>query len=398
MERVLICGGLAESLIHFRGHLLQTLQRDGHEVHACAPDIPYHVYSSLTSWGITPHTINLARNRTNPISDLKSYGELLSLMRRIKPSVYLGYTIKPVIYGSLAARRAGTARIFSLITGLGYAFSTQRLKQRLVGIAARRLYKAAMHVNDKVFFQNSDDIAFFTQHRFLREPGHAVLVPGSGIDVDAYTPEPYPKNISFLLIARLLVEKGIREYVAAARNIREKYPGTRLRLVGWLDEGPNAISKRELDRWIAAGDIEYLGYLSDVRPAIADCSVYVLPSYYREGLPRTLLEAMSMRRPVITTDSPGCREPVRVGESGFLVPPRDVHALVEAMETFIRKPELVHTMGEVGRHMALETYDVRKVNAQILDAMRLNVETGENDLTLDCRVRATSPAKNNISF
>ncbi|MEQ8800540.1 MAG: glycosyltransferase, partial [Haliea sp.] len=180
---------------------------------------------------------------------------------------------------------------------------------------------------------------------------------------------PLPENgPNFLLIARLLGDKGVREYVAAASKVRERHPDARFRLVGFIDGNPDSITQRELEQWIVDGDIDYLGELDDVRPAIADASVYVLPSY-REGTPRTVLEAMSMGRPIITADAPGCRETVSHGDNGYLVPVKAVDELVEAMEYFITRPDLIHQMGARSREIAVEKYEVQKVNAQMLEGM-----------------------------
>ena len=174
------------------------------------------------------------------------------------------------------------------------------------------------------------------------------------------------------MIARLIGDKGVREYLKAAEIIKNKYPIVKFYLVGWIDENPASISKDELDYFINNKIIEFLGRLSDVRPAITQSSVYVLPSYYREGMPRTILEAMSMGRPVITTNAPGCRETVVDGQNGFLVPVKDVNALTAAMERFIKEPELIPVMGAVSRRMAVEKYDVRVINHLILKTMGLS--------------------------
>ena len=291
-------------------------------------------------------------------------------MRSIKQDAFLGYTIKPVLYGSLAARLAGISGIFSIITGLGYAFSRGDSRQRFAGIIAQFLYKISLSCNQKVYFQNPDDRNLFKELGFLRGADQVVLINGSGVDVSFFKKTPFPTGVSFLLIARLIKDKGIIEYVEAARIIKAKYPGVLFRLVGWFDDNPTSIKKEDLDLWMEDGIIDYLGRLEDVRPAITASSVYVLPSY-REGTPRTVLEAMSMGRPVITTDAPGCRETVIDGENGFLIPIKDVNALVQAMERFILQPELVVKMGKRSREIAEVKYDVHKVNTVIMQAMGL---------------------------
>jgi glycosyltransferase involved in cell wall biosynthesis len=304
--------------------------------------------------------------------DLRTVRALIAFFREFRPDIVLTYTIKPVIYGLLAARLVGVPRRFAIITGLGYTFVGADLKARLAGAAARQLYRLSLRGADLVFFQNPDDRALFERLGLLRAPDQAVLVNGSGIDLDQFQPVPLPGDtVSFLLIARLLKDKGVREYIETARQVRSRHPGTQFHLVGWLDQGnPAGIAEDELRAWITEAVICYHGQLDDVRPAIAATSVYVLPSY-REGTPRTVLEAMAMGRPIVTTDVPGCRETVRQGVNGYLVPAQDASALAGALERFLLEPSLIEAMGRESRRIAVEKYDVRKVNATILEAMGL---------------------------
>jgi glycosyltransferase involved in cell wall biosynthesis len=293
------------------------------------------------------------------------------LFTELKPDLFLGYTIKPVVYGSLAAAHAGVPGIYSMITGLGSAFSGSGIKAALIRRLVIFLYRRALRHNARVFFQNPDDIALFSRMGILKAGEQAVRIPGSGVDVHEFQPAPFPKGLSFLLIARLLREKGIAEYAEAARRIRQHHPHVRFRLAGWLDENPDSIREDELQAWVDEGTLEYLGRLDDVRPALADSSVFVLPSYYREGIPRTLLEALAMGRPIITTDMPGCRLTVKDGENGYLAAARDAHALAEAMERFIEQPEMIAKMGVASRSLAETQFDVHIVNKIILKSMGL---------------------------
>lgn len=369
---VSILGSFAESLINFRGPLLEALVHRGHRVVACAPAASAPVVDALTTMGVTYRDVPFRRAGMRLDEDLRALRALIGLFRELRPDIVLTYTIKPVIYGLLAARLVGVPRRFAIITGLGYTFVGADLKARLVGAAARQLYRLSLGGADRVFFQNPDDRALFEQLGLLRGPDQAVLINGSGIDLDQFQPVPLPSDgASFLLIARLLKDKGIREYIQAARQVRARHPGASFHLVGWLDQGnPAGIAEDELRAWIAEGVIHYHGRLEDVRPAIAATSVYVLPSY-REGTPRTVLEAMAMGRPIVTTDVPGCRETVRDGVNGFLVPAQDASALAHALERFLLEPGLIAAMGRKSRRIAVEKYDVRKVNATILEAMGL---------------------------
>lgn len=375
IRRVAIVAGYASSLINFRGPLVKALCDAGLEVHAIAPGLndDKETQAQLEAWGAITHDVPMQRTGTNPLRDLKALRQLYSLFREIQPDVVLGYTIKPVIYGTLAAWLAKVPRRFTLITGLGYAFTGEaRGKRGLIQRMVRGLYRQVLKRADLVFFQNPDDEALFRKLGLLRQEAPTQVVNGSGIDTALFTQAPLPKGTpSFLLIARLLGDKGIREYVAAAAQVRAHYREAVFRLVGFIDENPDSITQTELDGWIADGHIEYLGALDDVRPAIAECSVYVLPSY-REGTPRTVLEAMAMGRPIITTDAPGCRETVVEGDNGYLVPVKAVDELVDAMTRFIDQPELVASMGQRSRAIAEEKYDVHKVNAVMLEVMGIN--------------------------
>lgn len=373
--RVLVIAGFAESLLKFRRHLLITMVGGGLEVHVAAPDLPEgcSLRKRLVECGFEVHAIPLRRTSTNPLADVCAMWALWSLMRRIQPDATLSYTIKPVIYGTLAACMARVPRRYALITGLGYAFTGQASGLRgNVKAVVQCLYRQALRRVHKVFFQNPDDQDLFRQLGLLATGIESVVVNGSGVDLESFSLAPLPQGAPhFLLIARLLGDKGVREYAWAAQRIKATHPQVKFSLVGWLDENPDAIHQAELDTWVEAGTLCYLGRLQDVRTAIAQCSVYVLPSY-REGTPRTVLEAMAMGRAVITTDAPGCRETVVDGCNGFLVPIKAVDALVDAMERFIQEPDLARRMGQRGRDLAEDKYDVHKVNAVMLREMGLS--------------------------
>lgn len=373
--RIVVIAGLAESLINFRGSLLAALVGEGHEVICCAPGENPGVSARLGALGASYLPVCLNRTGINPLSDLKSVLQLRGMLRKVRPDIVLGYTIKPVIYGSIAAWLAGIPGIYSMITGLGYAFMGETAKQRAVNLLVCTLYRSALRKNSKVFFQNRDDLQLFKDRGLLRCAGQAVLINGSGVDLLHFSAQkPVLKPLKFLLIARLLRDKGIFEYVEAASILKKKYPEVAFQLLGPLDSNPSAIGKSQLDAWSEGGGIDYLGETGDVRPYIAAASVYVLPSY-REGTPRTVLEAMAMGRPVITTDAPGCRETVKDGDNGFLVPVKDVASLVQAMERFIVAPELALTMGGRSRQMAEDKYDVNQVNAMIIRTLDLQRST-----------------------
>jgi glycosyltransferase involved in cell wall biosynthesis len=370
VAKIIVISSFAESLINFRGLLLKKMAENGHEVLACSPDASLDIQEKLKKLGVMHQSIPIDRTGLNPVKDIYTICRIVSLFREIRPDVILSYTIKPVIYGSLAGQITGVPNIFSMITGLGYTFSDGGQIDGLFGAVVRFLYRLAINYNRRVFFQNPDDRYFFIKQKLIHSFEQTALINGSGVDIDFFQPAPLPEKVSFLLIARLIKDKGILEYAQAARMVKAKYPQTIFRLVGWIDEGLQGISNADLVSWVKEGIIEYLGRLDDIRPSVADASVYVLPSY-REGIPRTVLEAMSMGRPVITTHAPGCRETVEEGCNGFLVPVKDVAALAKAMEKFIEEPEFVSKMGQQSRQIAVEKYDARKVNAVILETMGL---------------------------
>lgn len=367
---VLVNASYAPSLVNFRGPLIRAMVAAGHRVHASAPVLSGETAKAVAALGAEPHAVPLARTGLNPLADLGYMRAIRRLVRETGADLVLGYTIKPCIWGSLAARAEGVESA-SLVTGLGYAFIPGKgLVRRLVAGLSRRLWRAATGANRVVIFQNPDDRADFIAAGALGDPAKARMVDGSGVDTAHFAPAPLPPEASFLMIARLLGNKGVREYGEAAARLSGEGLPARFRLAGFFDEGPDGIDRAEFDRWCAAG-LEYLGPLDDVRGAIAEANVYVLPSY-REGTPRTVLEAMAMGRAVITTDAPGCRETVRPGETGLLLPVRDSAATADAMRTLAADPALRLRMGEAGRRFCEEKYAVEKVNRAMLTYLGLS--------------------------
>lgn len=369
--KIVLVGNYAEFMFNFRGPLLAELVKGGHEVIACAPGENAELAHKLKGIGVGYHSYDLERTGINPLKDIKTYFQLKSFFLKTRPDIVLSYTIKPVIYASLAAKMAGVSRIYSMITGLGYAFSGGAPKQKVVFSLACLLYRISLSVNQAVFFQNPDDLKLFQSLRIVDRSTPPVLINGSGVDLEYFA--EVRDNLDspvFLLIARMLKDKGIIEYAEAAKELKAKYPQAVFRLVGPFYNNPTAIQESELRDWQESGVVEYLGETKDVRPFIAGSSIFVLPSY-REGTPRTVLEAMAMGRPIITTDAPGCRETVIEGENGFMVQVKDSHALARAMERFIVQPEIIGVMGKRSREIAEEKYDVNKVNGVILSTMGL---------------------------
>jgi glycosyltransferase involved in cell wall biosynthesis len=371
-RRVVVIGGFAPSLIRFRGDLIAAMARAGHEVIGCAPGEDPEVAKALQARGARYLPVAFDRSGINPIADLSSLLGLRRLLRELRPDVVLAYTAKAVIYGAGAAQLAGVPRVFAMITGLGYAFIEGReLKRRILRQVTTRLYRASLAGCEAILFQNQDDLDDFRRAGIVAAGKKLIKVDGSGVDTAHFAFAPVvPEPPTFLLIARLLRDKGIVEYVEAARRLRAEHPRARFRLLGPLDPNPAGLTADLVERWHAEGVIDYLGEAKDVRPHLRDCTVYVLPSY-REGMPRTVLEAMATGRAIVTTDVPGCRATVSEGENGFLVPPRDADALAEAMRRFITRPELTIALGARSRRIAQERFDVHRVNAAMLEAMGL---------------------------
>lgn len=363
-QRVILFGSYAPSLINFRGPLIRALVRRGHRVFALAPDLGEDVAARLRALGAEPVGIALERASLDPRRIWDTARRAETLFGELRPDVVIAYTITPIVVAAAAARAVG-ARFVPMITGLGYPFLGGWHPRRLaIRVAAILMYRRALRHAAIVLFQNKDDLRDFRRYRALRAGNRVGLVNGSGVDLAHFAARPLPSRLSFLMIARFLKDKGIREYGEAAARLKRDHPHISFRLAGWLDRSPDSISQAELDA-IVAGGVEHLGKLDDVRDAIAQCSVYVLPSY-REGTPRSVLEAMATGRAVVTTDAPGCRETVVDGENGFLVPPGDATGLENAMRRFVATPGLVETMGAASRRIAEERFDVDKVNGTIL--------------------------------
>ena len=366
---ILVNASYAPSLVNFRGPLIAAMVAQGHTVHASAPGLTGAAADRVAALGAVPHDVPLARSGLNPVADFGYFQAVRRLIRANAIDFVLGYTIKPCIWGSLAARAERTESA-SLITGLGFAFIPGAgLLRQLVGQTSRRLYRQATAGNRVVIFQNPDDQADFIAAGALADAAKARLVSGSGVDMAHYTAAPLPPEARFLMISRLLGNKGVREYGEAAAVLLREGGTARFALAGFFDEGQDSILPEELERWQAAG-LDYLGPLDDVRPALAEASVYVLPSY-REGTPRTVLEAMAMGRAVITTDAPGCRETVQHGKTGLLVAVKDVTGTAQAMRQLAANSAQRATMGAAGLTYCREKYAVEKVNQAMLTHLGL---------------------------
>ncbi|MBE6677727.1 MAG: glycosyltransferase family 4 protein [Ruminococcaceae bacterium] len=352
---------------NFRGDLLKAIAEKGYEVVATGPD--KENVDKIEALGVRHIVVPLSRNGTSIKSDIQYYRALLKVIKEEKPDITLGYTVKPSIYGALAARKAGVKGVYSMIAGLGYTFTSKTFKAKLLHKIVRFLYKRGLKKTDGVFFQNPDDMAEFVSTKLVKAE-KCTVVNGSGVNMSRYTPTPYPEKLTFFMLARVMYCKGAMEYLQAAEAVKKAHPQVRFMLLGAVENIQDSVPKETVEDYVNRGVIEYFGETLDVRPYFDQCSVYVLPSY-REGTPRTVLEAMSMARPVITSDAPGCRQTVEDGVNGYLVPVKDPKALEEAMLKFVKDPSLVEKMGKESLRLCSEKFEVGKVNGKMLKVMKI---------------------------
>lgn len=363
--RICFVASHAPSLIHFRGALIASLVEAGHELICLSPNANDETINALEAMGARHVSYPLARAGTDPKEDLATLVALTELFRELQPDIVFTYTVKPVVWGTLAATLAGVPRRVAMVTGLGHAFIDSAHRKTSTALVVRALYAFSLRFAHSVIFHNEDDRALFEHEGLVPKDGRAVVVNGSGVDLERFHPTPLPKGpLRFLLIARLLREKGVLEYVEAARIVRARHPEVVFELVGPADENPSGISEAQARVWHEEGLIHYTGPLQDVRPAIHRAHVHVLPSY-REGLPRTNLEAMALGRAILTTDVPGCRQCVEAGKNGLLVEARNAQALADGCFWMIEHQDKLAAMGEASRERALELFDLTPVNREM---------------------------------
>lgn len=330
-KKVLILLNSSWNVMNFRSNLIRQLLRDGYDVQVVSPQDAYS--ERIAALGCQYVPVPIDNKGTNPFVDFLFFIRCLKLFFSLKPDVLLSYTIKPNIYGSLAAGIFNLPVIHN-IAGLGTTFS----KKGWLNNVVRYLYRAALSRSAKVFFQNIDDHNLFVDEGLVSHK-RIDLLPGSGVDLKRFTPVPAPNNldVSFLLIARLLWEKGVGDFVQAAQILRQRGIKAEFSILGFLDvQNPHAITQQQMDEWVADGLVNYLGVSDNVSEHIAAADCIVLPSYYREGTPRALLEAAAMAKPLVTTDAVGCRETVEDGVNGFLCEPRNPEDLANKMQTFLQ--------------------------------------------------------------
>lgn len=354
------------NVYNFRLGLLKSLQRDGYRIAIIAPHDDYS--EKLQALGFEYHNININNKGTNPFEDMKLVWEFYQLYKKIKADISLHYTIKPNIYGTIAARLAGVP-VISNISGLGTVFLNNNFSSKV----ARLLYKIVLRIPEKVFYQNEDDRLLFIDSKLV-DKDKTGLLSGSGIDTVKFSPidiDRVNSSLSFLFIARLVKDKGMMEYVEAARLLKAKYPTVQFFVLGAFYPGnPTAITQEEMAKWQQEGTVKYLGISDDVPLVIAQADCVVLPSY-REGMSRVLLEAASMAKPIVTTDVPGCRDIVDDGVNGFLCAVRDAESLAEQMKKMIELGDARRRqMGNKGRQRVIKDFDESIVITSYKEAIR----------------------------
>lgn len=355
------------ALTNYRLGLLRALRDAGYSVVALVPADDDS--AKLTAEGIEVRTIPIAAHGTSPLGEAKLLGAYVRHMLQLRPAAFLGFTIKPNIYGSLAARLTATP-VINNVTGLGIVFTRRGILRSIVGA----LYRLAFCWSHRIFFQNRESLELFLTQGLVRLE-QARLLPGSGIDLDRFAPAANcaeePADVTFLLPSRLMWSKGIGEYCAAAARIRKQRPRLRFQLLGPLEPESNrdAISEAQLYEWQREG-IEYLGSTADVRPFLQTADCIVLPSYYPEGVPRVLIEAAAMAKPVVTTETPGCGDVVDPAKTGYLCTARSVDSLAEAMLRIADLPAATRAaMGSLARKKAEREFDERHVIDAYIEAL-----------------------------
>ena len=375
--KIMVLSSHTPSLLWFRLDMMLAFKERGCDVVAVGNEDSEKWTSEFNNYGIKYKQAIIERNGTNPFKDLKTIKCLRKIIHEEKPDKIFAYNAKTVIYGGIAAHKE-RVKVYSLIAGLGSVFMGSGFKNKLIQTILKAEYKKSLKYSKNVFFQNVDDVQTFLGKKMVRKE-QIVMLNGSGVNLEKFTAQTFPKQFGFLYIGRLIRDKGIYEYLEACRIVKEKYPTIRCLLVGPFDTNPSAFKQEELKPYLGKGIVEFFGEQKDVRPFLAQCNVFVLPSY-REGTPKTVLEAMASYKAVITSDAPGCRETVIDGKNGFLIPVKNPTELANKMLFLYENQSIIDGMASYGRQLVEEKFDVNKVNSVVLNAM--NIEGDDQNETL----------------
>jgi glycosyltransferase involved in cell wall biosynthesis len=358
------------SLINFRGDLISALIENNYEVLCAAPALRQTYIDKIEALGAKTVEFDLQRTGLDPFKDLDSIAQLKKIIVEHKVDLVFPYTIKPVVYGSIAARKYNVP-VVSLITGLGFTFSGVTLKARLLQQITQKMYRYALRKNKVVIFQNQDDRQLFLDKKIVSRQQRTEVVDGSGINLQRFDFRVSKKQagdtLRFIIVGRLIKEKGVGLYIDAAKKLKSQFKNVEFHLIGRPpDDNPSSLSETALSEYGTQGLVVYHGHQTNVISLLSKADIFVLPSYYREGVPRSILEALSLGMPIITTLMPGCRETVDDGKNGFLIPPEELEPLIEAMTFFLENPHQVAEMGRESRILAERKFDVNIINDQLL--------------------------------
>ena len=371
MSTIVFIGTIASSIYDFRADLIRSLLKQGHQIYAFTSQYNAEDINKIEQLGAIPVTYTLNRGGLNPLADIVSTYQLLKKIKHINPDVVFSYFSKPVIFGTIAAKLAKVPCVIGMLEGLGYTFTEQpeglSHKTKFIRYIQVFLYKIALPMLDQLIFLNPDDPKDLLETYSIKVK-KVVILGGIGLNLQEYPYQPVDDislPIKFLFIGRLLKEKGIHEFVQAAKLVKKQYPKTQFTILGQIDTfNIGALQQSELDDLIASNVVHYLGWVNNVKDWITNSHVFVLPSY-REGVPRSTQEAMAIGRAIITTDVPGCRETVIQNRNGFIIPRWDSKALAENMIYFIENPKQIRFMGDESHKIALDKFDVEQVNQRL---------------------------------
>ena len=369
-DKVLVIAAHSDLLMNFRGRLFSDIRKEGHTLVVASPcdGESSSLIADLELIGAKHEKINIGRLSLNPFLGFKSLLSTIKLIRKTAPDVVISYSTKPIIFGGFSIMFLKNIRFYPIFTGLGYAFTSGGgARKYILYHLVKSLYRLALHTSSISIFQNPDDQSLFYN---ISDP-RSYVMNGSGVDLHEYKFTPLSNKKRFVMVARLLYEKGIIEYLEAAKIINERYENVSFQLAGFSTGNHNSINLKKLKLLCMKSRVEFVGRIDPVYPLIASSYCFVLPSKYREGVPRTILEALSIGRPIITTDVPGCRETVKDGLNGLIVKPGSVSSLVNALSLIIDAPfDEVQQMSHNSRQLAVDKYDISIVNRNLL--MKMN--------------------------
>ncbi|MCP4914403.1 MAG: glycosyltransferase family 4 protein [Oligoflexia bacterium] len=358
-------------LVRFRGNFALALKNAGFEVQVLVPVLNENEVEMMDQLGLPYENLELSRSGMSPLTLIREYVTVKQKLRELSPDIVFNYTVKPFLLGSFASQSLRISKIYSMLPGLGFLFSGDDLKKRILRYIVCIAYKIAFRFNQMIFVLNKDDRQELLSKGLLPSE-KLVNLSGEGVNLDEFQTEASANHqgLSFLFAGRLIREKGVNDFVEAAKILKKKYDDVEFKVAGNIDKNPGSLTLSELEELNSNGVINYIGFTNNIKKEFENTSVFVLPSFYREGLPRSIMESLAMGVPVITTDNHGCRESIVEGSSGYLVPVKSPAKLAESMEKFILNPDQVKKMGVNARSLAESRYDIRKINNQIISYLR----------------------------